>query len=104
MNRTVVGLAAWLRHLRWRMRLVRCGCGEHRIAPGTGLESGGIRHRTDGPCYFCDEYGQPAAGLAEGEAMNRTGAEKRLHCCVLTDCGTPPTHCGCEADCDLGAR
>lgn len=27
------------------------------IAPGTSMELAGIKHRSDGPCYHCDEYG-----------------------------------------------
>lgn len=43
----------------WRMRLVRCECGQHRLARGTGMELAGVNHHTDGPCYPCDVYGRP---------------------------------------------
>lgn len=34
----------------------RCVCGEVVIQAGT-VELAGVKHRTDGPCYHCDAYG-----------------------------------------------
>lgn len=48
-----------MHRLRWWLRSRRCGCGQERIAKGTALERSGVRHRTDGPCFRCDEYGNP---------------------------------------------
>jgi hypothetical protein len=45
--------------IRWFLAARHCGCGETRLHPGTTVELGGVRHRTDGPCFHCDEYGQP---------------------------------------------
>lgn len=48
-----------IRIIRWWMNAKRCGCGRHRIAPNTTMEVAGIKHRTDGPCFRCDTYGNP---------------------------------------------
>lgn len=53
---------ALIRRLRWRLfGSQMCGCGEHRLGHGTAMELAGVRHRTDGPCYHCDTYGQPVS-------------------------------------------
>jgi len=45
--------------VRYWLRARRCTCRgyPHRFAGGT-VEIGGVLHRTDGPCYPCDEYGR----------------------------------------------
>lgn len=42
---------------RWQLGARRCVCGLHLLAPRTTLEVGGVKHRTDGPCFHCDVYG-----------------------------------------------
>jgi hypothetical protein len=46
--------------LRYWLTARRCVCQgyPHRFAGGT-VELGGVLHRTDGPCYLVDAYGQP---------------------------------------------
>lgn len=48
----------------------RCGCGEHRIVPGSGLELAGVNHRTDVMCFRCDAFGR-AVYLEPGERGRR---------------------------------
>jgi hypothetical protein len=48
-----------VRLIRWRLGARRCVCGEHVLAPRTTMELAGVKHRTDGPCYHCDTYGDP---------------------------------------------
>jgi hypothetical protein len=48
-----------LRLIRWRLGARRCFCGEQLLAPRTTVELAGVKHRTDGPCFHCDPYGDP---------------------------------------------
>jgi hypothetical protein len=54
-NRLVIRV----RLIRWRLGARRCVCGEHVLAPRTTMELAGVKHRTDGPCFHCDTYGNP---------------------------------------------
>lgn len=47
------------RRVRWQVGARRCGCGMHVLAPRTTMELAGVKHRTDGPCFMCDTYGDP---------------------------------------------
>jgi len=49
----------WLRKMIWNLKAKKCGCGEHKLAPNTTMELRGVKHRTDGPCFHCDTYGNP---------------------------------------------
>jgi hypothetical protein len=48
-----------IRRIRWRLGARRCVCGAHVLAPRTTMELAGVKHRTDGPCFRCDAYGEP---------------------------------------------
>jgi hypothetical protein len=53
-------LSRWVRRIRWRLRSRRCICGAMRLAgDGSTAELAGVKHRTDGPCFHCDTYGEP---------------------------------------------
>ena len=40
--------------------MMRCVCGDvELVGDGSTAELAGIKHRSDGPCYHCDEYGEP---------------------------------------------
>lgn len=47
------------RLIRWRLGARRCVCGELVLAPRATCEVRGVKHRTDGPCFHCDTYGNP---------------------------------------------
>ena len=43
---------------RWT-RDPRCGCGQYRLSPPSGMKLGDVKHQTVGPCYPCDDRGEP---------------------------------------------
>jgi hypothetical protein len=48
-----------IRLIRWQLGTSECACGETMLPPNTTMERAGVKHRTDGPCFRCDGYGNP---------------------------------------------
>jgi len=48
--------------LWFRIRSVKCACGEMRVARGTRTELAGVSHG-ESPCFFCDEHGNMVRDL-----------------------------------------
>lgn len=44
-----------------------CVCGEIPGLAGGTVELAGVKHRTDGPCFRCDEYGNPVTSTLEDD-------------------------------------
>lgn len=59
MNNVLSRACTRARVIRWHFGARRCFCGEHLLAPRTTMELRGVKHRTDGPCFHCDVYGDP---------------------------------------------